>query len=163
MKKILYFLMGFILSSALFICYINFLPVGSIDGKVILKHELDERLNWLADNTIKNIGKDLAFEKAMSDLGIHITETEITKEWDNMVERYGGIEEIRKILLDTQGNEDSLKNNIKKGIMQEKAIKHFADLVSPDEDNPDFQMEEGARRYEKYIKEYEEKVIIKIY
>lgn len=80
-----------------------------------------------------------------------------------MVERYGGIGELRKILIDTQGNEDSLKNNIKKGILQEKAIKHFAALVSPNEDNVDFQMEEGARLYEKYIKEYEEKVIIKIY
>lgn len=52
MKKVIYFAMGFILSSALFICYINFLPVGSIDGKVIFKHELNTRLNWLADNTI---------------------------------------------------------------------------------------------------------------
>lgn len=163
MKKILYFLMGFTLSSALFICYTNFLPVGSIDEKVIFKHELDARLNWTKDNTIKNIGKDLAFEKAISDLGIHISETEISKEWDNMVERYGGIDELRKILLDTQGNEDSLKNNIKKGVLQEKAIKHFADLVSPDESSSDFQMEEGARLYEQYIKEYEEKVVIKIY
>ena|GEM_PF-5088578 len=163
MKKVIYFLMGFILSSALFICYINFLPVGSIDGKVILKHELDTRLNWFTDTTVKNIGKDLAFEKAMSDLGIHISDAEVSKEWDSMVERYGGIDELRKILLDTQGNEDSLKSNIKKGIMQEKAIKHFAALVSPNEDNPHFQMEEGARLYEKYIKEYEEKVIIKIY
>jgi len=163
LKKVIYFLMGFILSSALFICYINFLPVGSIDGKVILKHELDTRLNWFTDTTVKNIGKDLAFEKAMSDLGIHISDAEVSKEWDSMVERYGGIDELRKILLDTQGNEDSLKSNIKKGIMQEKAIKHFAALVSPNEDNPHFQMEEGARLYEKYIKEYEEKVIIKIY
>lgn len=163
MKKILCFVMGFILSSALFICYINFLPVGSIDGKVIFKHELNARLNWLADNTIKNIGKDSAFEKAMSDLGIHISDAEVAKEWDSMVKRYGGIDELRQILLDTQGNEDSLKNNIKKGIMQEKAIKHFAALVSPDENNPDFQMEEGARLYENHIKEYEEKIIIKIY
>jgi len=155
--------MGFILSSALFICYINFLPVGSIDGKVIFKHELNARLNWLADNTIKNIGKDLAFEKAMSDLGIHISDAEVAKEWDSMVERYGGIEELRKILIDTPGNEDSLKSNIKKGIMQEKAIKHFATLVSPNENNPHFQMEEGARLYENHIKEYEEKIIIKIY
>lgn len=163
MKKVIYFLMGFILSSALFICYINFLPVGSIDGKVILKHELDTRLNWFTDNTVKNIGKDLAFEKAMSDLGIHISDAEVAKEWNSMVERYGGIDELRKILIDTQGNEDSLKSNIKKGILQEKAIKHFAASVSPDENNPHFQMEEGARLYEKYIKEYEEKVIIKIY
>lgn len=163
MKKILCFLMGFILSSALFICYINFLPVGNIDGKVIFKHELNTRLNWVADNAIKNIGKDLAFEKAMSDLGIHISEAEISKEWDGMVERYGGIDELRKILLDTQGNEDSLKNSIKNGMLQEKAIKHFAASVSPDENNPDFQMEEGARLYEQYIKEYEENVVIKIY
>ena len=163
MKKILCFVMGFILSTTLFICYISFLPVGSIDGKVIFKHELDARLNWLADNTIKNIGKDLAFEKAMSDLGIHISDDEVAKEWDSMVERYGGIEELRKILLDTQGNEDSLKSNIKKGILQGKAIKHFTASVPPNEDNTDFQMEEGARLYEKYIKEYEEKVIIKIY
>ena len=80
-----------------------------------------------------------------------------------MVKRYGGIDELRKILIDTQGNENSLKNNIKKGILQKKAIKHFVASVSPDENNPDFQMEEGARLYEKYIKEYEEKVIIKIY
>jgi len=116
LKKILCFVMGFILSTTLFICYISFLPVGSIDGKVIFKHELAARLNWLADNTIKNIGKDLAFEKAMSDLGIHISEAELAKEWDSMVERYGGIDELRKILIDTKGNEDSLKSNIKKGI-----------------------------------------------
>lgn len=163
MKKLLYFSAGFILSIIIFICYTNFLPVATVDGRIIFKHELDARLNWTADNSIKNIGKDLALEKAMSDLDIHISETEINKEWDNMVERYGGIDELRKILLDTQGNEDSLKNNIKKGIMQEKAIKHFAALVSPDESSSDFQMEEGARLYEQYIKEYEEKVVIKIY
>jgi hypothetical protein len=56
-----------------------------------------------------------------------------------------------------------LKSNIKKGILQQKAIKHFAASVLPDENNIDFQMEEGARLYEKYIKEYEEKVVIKIY
>ena len=80
MKKVIYFLMGFVLSSALFICYINFLPVGSIDGKTIYKFHLNERLAWAADNTIKNIGKDLAFEKAMSDLGIHISEAKLAKE-----------------------------------------------------------------------------------
>lgn len=163
MKRILYFLAGFILSITLFICYTNFLPVGSIDGKTIYKHELNKRLAWSADNTIKNIGKDIAFEKAMADIGIHVSDAEISKEWDSMVERYGGIDELRKILLDTQGNEDSLKLNIQKGILQEKAIKHFAASVPPKEDNADFQMEEGARLYEKHIKEYEEKVIIKIY
>ncbi|NLB81679.1 MAG: hypothetical protein GX800_08745 [Clostridiaceae bacterium] len=163
MRKILYFLAGFILSSTLFICYINFLPVGSIDGKTIYKYQLNQRLAWAADNTIKNIGKDLAFEKAMSDLGIHVSDAEISKEWDSMVEHYGGIDELCKILIDTRGNEDSLKSNIKKGILQQKAIKHFAASVLPDENNIDFQMEEGARLYEKYIKEYEEKVVIKIY
>lgn len=163
MKRILYFMAGFVLSSTLFICYINFLPVGSIDGKTIYKYQLNQRLAWAADNTIKNIGKDLAFEKAMSDLAIHVSEVEVSKEWDEMVERYGGIDELRKILIDTQGNEDSLKSDIKKGILQEKAIKHFAASAPPDEDNTDFQMEEGAKLYEQFIKEYEEKVVIKIY
>lgn len=163
MKKLLYFLTGFVLSSIIFIYYINFLPVGKVDGKTIYKYELNARLNWAAGNTIKNIGKDLAFEQAMADLGISANDNEINKEWDDMIERYGGIDELHKILLDTQSSVESLRSNIKNGIMKQKAIEYFAASVPVDESNPDFQMEEGAKKYEEYIKGYEDKVVIKIY
>ncbi len=163
MKNVLYFLSGAALSAILFIYYMNFLPVGTVDGRTIYKHELNARLNWAADNTIKNIGKDIAFEKAMVDLGIRVSEAEIDKEWGDMVERYGGIDEIKKIMIDTKNSEESLKRSLKNGIMKQKAIEYFAATVPNDENNTDYQMEEGAKRYEEYIQGYEEKMVIKIY
>lgn len=163
MKNTLYFLTGAALSAILFIGYINFLPVGTVDGRIIYKHELNTRLSWAADNTIKNIGKDFAFEKAMADLGIHASNAEIEKEWDDMLERYGGINELNKIMIDTRNSEESLKSSLKNGIMKQKAIEYFASSVPDDENNPNYQMEEGAKRYEEYIQSYEDKVVIKIY
>lgn len=163
MKNTLYFLTGAALSAILFIYYINFLPVGTVDGRMIYKHELNARLSWTADNTIKNIGKDFAFEKAMTDLGIRVSDAEIEKEWGDMVERYGGIEELSKIMLDTKNSKESLKSSLKNGIMKQKAIEYLAASVPADENNPDYQMEEGAKRYEEYIQGYEDKVVIKIY
>lgn len=163
MKNILYFLTGALLSAILFIYYINFLPVGTVDGRTIYKNELNARLSWAADNTIKNIGKDFAFEKAMADLGIRAGSAEIEKEWGDMARRYGGVEELHKIMIDTRNSEESLKYSLKNGIMKQKAIEYFAASVPADENNPDYQMEEGAKRYEEYIQSYEDKVVIKIY
>lgn len=163
MKKIMCFFMGFIFCFVLFIGYTNFLPVGSVDGRTIFKHELNARLNWAADNTIKSIGKDIAFENAMNDLGIQASDDEINKEWDDMIERYGGIDELSKIMIDTKSNGKSLKHSIKNGILMQKAIEYFAASVPADDNNPDFQMEEGAKKYEEYIQRHESKVVIKIY
>lgn len=163
MKRALYFLTGFLLSTIIFIGYINFMPVGTVDGRTIFKYELNARLNWAADNTIKNIGKDFAFEKAMTDLGIRVNENEINREWNDTVERYGGIDELHKIFLDTQSSEESLKNSIKNGIMKQKAIEYFAASVPADENNPNYKMDEGGKKYEEYIKSYEDKVVIRIY
>ena len=175
---------------ALFIGFIWFytaymLPVGSVNGKMILKHEAIERFN--IDNAIKNIGKDKAFDDAMYELGVSVTPAEVEQEFNAMVENYGGTEELQNILIDTQSNTKTLKNSIRKGLLKQKAIEKLSQTIqytSEDlqafykeyqenyannfEENKeqiisDYLMTKGAEEYERYIEAYEQNVSIKVY
>lgn len=161
------------------------LPVGSVNGKMILKYEAMQRVNL--ENVIKSIGKDKAFDSAMQQLGITATSAEVETEFNAVVEKYGGSNELQKVMLDTQSNMSTLKNSIRKGILKQKAIEKLAKSVTYTEDDitayyeknkqnytgdfvknkepitNDYLMEKGAEKYEKYIGEFEDTVKIRIY
>ncbi|OQB12320.1 MAG: hypothetical protein BWY15_02262 [Firmicutes bacterium ADurb.Bin193] len=185
-KEICCVLAGVFISTIIWGYFMYLIPVGSVDGVTLRKYQLNERLNRSAGNTVKSIGKEIAFEKAMNNLKISIKESEVDKEFNEMLERYGGSDEVEEIMLDMMGNTDSLRQSVKNGMLKQKAIEYFAgkETIMPDNiqsfyeqhknDYGDFDsdyqkirtdcaMEAGAEKYEEYIRTYEEKVTIKIY
>lgn len=166
--------------------YVTFLiPVGSVDGDNIYKYEAMQRINL--DNAIKGIGKDKAFDTAMKKLGVTVTDAEVESELKNVTDKYGGTDELKSIMIDTESNITLLKNSIRKGMLKQKAIEKFAQEIKTDtvdikayyEENTDnypgefsanekqiktdYAMMKGAQKYDEFLKSYEDSVTIKIY
>jgi len=166
--------------------YVTFLiPVGSVDGENIYKYEAMQRINL--DNAIKGIGKDKAFDTAMKKLGVTVTDAEVESELKNVTDKYGGTDELKSIMIDTESNITLLKNSIRKGMLKQKAIEKFAQEIKTDtvdikayyEENTDnypgefsanekqiktdYAMMKGAQKYDEFLKSYEDSVTIKIY
>jgi len=146
-NNVIYLVFGSLVVCLFWFASENFMPVGDINGKVIYRYELNNRAQSMSGNIIKNIAKDKAFFEAMETLKIKATEDEIQKEFDDYCERYGGIEELRSILLDTQGDIENLKISIKKGILNQKAIQYFG----------------SDEKYNEFTTQIEEKIKIKVY
>jgi len=186
-NNVMYLVLGSLVVGLFWFATENFMPVGDINGKVIYRYELNSRARSMSGNIIKNIAKDKAYFKAMDELGITATDNEMQNELQGYYDRYGGEVELKNVLLDTQGDVESLKNIIKKGILSEKAINYFAnkvnmsekDLIEYYKQNKDkygddydskkeqirggFKLEQGNKLYEEYLDEYESKVCIKVY
>lgn len=179
------FILGALFVSFIWV-YISYLiPIGSVDGENIYKYEAMQRINM--DNAVKSIGKDKAFDTAMKKLGITVSDSELTNEYNSVVEKYGGTDELKSIMIDTQSNMTMLKSSIKKGMLKQKAIEKLAkDEKASDDDltafyeqykenypgefkenkekiKSDYLMMKGAQRYDEYIKSYEDAVQIRIY
>lgn len=164
-----------------------FLPVGSINGDIIYRYELNERLSSMQGNAVKNIAKDKAFFKAMEQLRVSITDQEIENELSAYEEKYGGSQELEKILLDTQGDIVSLKTSIRKSLLSEKARKYFAQEYQPSEQEikeyyaqnaerypaafeeekakvtDDIRAEKGEQKFNQYLQDKEKDIVIKVY
>lgn len=179
-------LIGSFIASLVWSFCVFFMPVGNVDGKTIYRYELSVKLNESAGNAVKNLGKEAAFGRAMKELKISVTNAEVDREFNAMVEKYGGIYELEKIMLDMQGNADTLKRSIRTGMLKQKAIESFAVKVSPNEKGlrdyfdlhwnqysdydsersqilTDYRMEKGAEEYETYLQEQESRISIKVY
>jgi hypothetical protein len=114
----------------------------------------------MKSNAIKNIAKDEIFFNAISELGITVSDAEISKGLDGYYERYGGKNELELVLTDTLGDIETLKISIKKGIMAEKAIKYFAEQEVGDQDE---RQQKGNEKYTQLIESLEEKTTVSIY
>lgn len=179
-------LIGSAIASLVWSFFIFFVPVGNVDGRIICRYELSAKLSESAGNAVKNIGKDAAFDHAMNELKITVSNAEVDKEFNAMVDKYGGIYELEKIMLDMQGNADTLKRSIRTGILKQKAIEYFAGKVNVNEIDlhgyfdlhqdkysdydsessqilTDYRMEKGAEEYEAYMQEQESRISIKVY
>lgn len=159
-KKISVFLLGVAIGLFSIVTITNFLPVGSLNGNLIYHYEITQRLNSMSGNVIKNVAKDKAFFKAMDELKITVTDNEIQKELQGYSDRYGGEAELKNILLDTQGDIESLKISIKKGALSEKAIKYFASMEVGDENA---KKELGSKRFNEWLSKLEQEIYIKIF
>lgn len=160
------FISGVLAASLIWTFFVLLLPVGNVDGRIICKYELSQRLNQNASSAIKNIGKDIAFEKAMKELHISVLDEIVDREYDIVIEKYGGPEEVEKIMMDMQGNSETFKKSIRQGILQQKAIEHFAQTITVPENEMDadsYRMEKGAEKYREYMDKQENEVVIRIY
>jgi hypothetical protein len=159
-KKISFFLLGILTTMLLGFSIYSFIPVGSINGETVYNYQLQARYKSMKSNAIKNIAKDEIFFNAISELGITVSDAEISKGLDGYYERYGGKNELELVLTDTLGDIETLKISIKKGIMAEKAIKYFAEQEVGDQDE---RQQKGNEKYTQLIESLEEKTTVSIY
>ena len=183
--RALSFLLGALFIGFIWVYITYLIPVGSVNGKNILRYEAMQRVNL--DNAIKSIGKDKAFDAAMQELGISATNAEVEKEFNTVSQNYGGSDELQNILIDTQSNMQMLKNSIRKGILKQKAIERLAKTFAYTDETlkafyeenkenysndfseikeqiaSDYLMTKGAEKYEEFIKSFEDTVTIRIY
>lgn len=137
----------------LFICGI--MPVGKADGKTIYQYQLNNYRKYSEDNTIKNIGKDMIFDKAMNELGVSITKEEVEAEYLKMVEEYGGIKEFESILIDTTSNPVKIQSSIRQGLLRDKAIAKYQE--------EGLTYEEGSEKLNEYLEKYQASRTIIVY
>jgi len=189
--KRLFFLIGCFVGLAVAILgtYLKtyFLPVGDINGKQIYFFQVKPYSAGIQSNAVKNFAKDKTFFEAMSSLGITVPEKTVEDEYQKYIERYGGEDEFKSILLDTTQSIDSVKNSIRRSILQQKAISYFAEKASPTEDEMqkyfnenlgDFPKEyeqekdevrqavmaqQGEKAYNEYMQQSEQGIVIRVY
>ncbi len=154
------FMMGAALCAGAFTYVYQLRTVGIVNGIRIRKCDIAQRMEGFRGNAVKNAAKDLVFFAEMEKIGVKASDDEIEAMLNAEAEKYGGIAEIEKILLDTNGNIDTYRLSIKKSILRQKAIDLFASEVKGSEEE---KQEKGREKYQSVIDKLEETTEIVVF
>ena len=156
--KVFSFLLGGALVGCAWIYTQNLLPVGEVDNTKIYKYQVNRYLSDRQSNTIKNIAEDKAFYTAMDNLGVCVSDDEVENAMLDVYKRYGGKDELKNIMIFNNGGIESMKNSVKMGLCQDKAIAKLSqDIYVSDEEFINYYVE-NMDAYSGEFEEVKEKV-----
>ncbi len=129
------------------------LPIGSVGGEAITNYDILPYIKAYSGNAIKNYAKDKLFFEAIKSLNITVTDEEVEKEYKRYAEQYGGETELSNILLDTTQDIKMVKKSVKKSMLYQKALEHFATSQGS---------ELALAKYNRFMEQIEKKNIIRV-
>ncbi len=154
------FLLGAALCAGAFVYAYELKVVGIVNGVKIRQYDISMRLDARKGNAVKQTAKDMVFFTEMEKLGISVTDDEVEAALKREAEKYGGIAEMEKIMLDTPNNIDTYRLSIKKAILQQKAIDSFAQKAKGTDEE---KAEKGREEYQSVIDKLEETTEIAVF
>lgn len=159
-KQAAAFLLGAAVCAGGFVYAYELRTVGMVNGRRIRAYEVSERLNARKGNAVKQCAKDIVFLSEMEKLGIKVSKEEVEAMLNAEAEKYGGIAEMEKIMLDTSDDINTYRLSIKKSLLAQKAIDLFAEEQKGTEEE---KREKGREKYQQLMDKIEQTTEITIF